>query len=394
MVLPLVLALACLPRALAEELAAPKLKQQAEELASPKLNRPATMGMPAAPTLPTVPAYSCLGVPSTWPEAQQSWCCENQQIGCPSTTTPESTTTEKATTTTPKPTTKLRTTTTTKVITTAEPTTTTKPVPTTTTTPAPTTTTNSCDSACNVNGVAGSCRDQIQQASLSDFLGSVNSCDLAQGFIVQQCPICGGCPPHEAGCGVIEPVTTPAPTTTIPKGDPCKAVCILGEQPATCTARIMWSKEHVFVGKPKACVQAHAMVLGQCAVCSQCTLEASTCEGPDEAASTEELFDCDQGATMEWSSAKAVWCCEHHTRGCDVAPQDQQVFFQKKVAEDGEAPGAEASTRRAAAAAFIGVAALGSAALLAARSSSMGRNTFRPPRARSIDGYVERFVAE
>jgi len=153
----------------------------------------------------------------------------------------------------------------------------------------------------------------------------------------------------------------------------------------------MWSKDHVFAHKPKACVQAHAMVLEQCSVCSQCSLKGSTCEDPAPAAGTEELFDCTSGAAVEWSEAKAIWCCEHHERGCDAAPQDKQVFFQKKVSQDAQAADAEqrlARRGRAFAAGFIGLGALGGVILLFARSSSSARRRC----VRHIDQPIDRLV--
>jgi len=342
----------------------PVLAKAEQVLAAPTFHRHAAQRVESP--------YNCLlGAVADWAQAQKVWCCKNQQVGC-QTSDNETIISDMSTTNASMSPTKekqvwtwgddekngnLRKTS-------------------LTTTSIQVTTTNSCDSLCTVNGVAASCRDQIQQASLSDFLGSVDSCHLAQQVTSEQCPICSGCPPHAAGCGVLELVTSPAPTTTIPKGDACKAVCTLGGQPATCIARIMWSKDHVFADKPKACVQAHAMVLEQCSVCSQCSLKGSTCEDPAPAAGTEELFDCTSGAAVEWSEAKAIWCCEHHERGCDVAPQDKQVFFQKKVSQDAQAADAEqrlARRGRAFAAGFIGLGALGGVVLLFARSSSSAR---------------------
>lgn len=360
-------------------------------LAAPSFHRQATPSIPTLPSLRILPSYTCVpSVASEWSEAQKMYCCKNQHLGCETTT--QTTTGRTATSSTStrlatserkvwswgdehethetqshdQRTSQLSSRRATSVS--------------STTSGIPTTTTNTCGSMCTINGVAASCRDQIQQASLSDFLGSVDSCSLAQRVTAEQCPVCGGCPPHEAGCGVLELVTTPAPTTTIPKGDACKAVCTLGGQPATCTARIMWSKDHVFADKPKACIQAHAMVLGQCSVCSLCTLKASSCEDPVPGSASEEIFDCTSGAAVEWSQAKAVWCCERHKRGCGVAPQDKRVFFQRKIAEDAAAAGAEQRLERrgrALAAGFIGLGALGSVILLFARSSSSGRRRCR-----------------
>jgi hypothetical protein len=93
----------------------------------------------------------------------------------------------------------------------------------------------------------------------------------------------------------------------------------------------MWSVDHIFAGKPKACQQAHSMVLKQCEVCSQCKVEHTECEAsapPD----TQEIFDCTSGAAVEWSDAKKAWCCENHQQACDLMPRDnRKVFFQRKV---------------------------------------------------------------
>jgi len=236
--------------------------------------------------------------------------------------------------------------------------------PPTTTTPPPTTTTNTCEDLCTVAGVTASCKDHIVQASMSDFLGMFDSCSFAQANIADQCPACGGCPPHAVGCNVLEAHTTMGPTTTIPQGDACNAVCTLGEQPATCNARVKWSLEHVFVGKPHACSQAHDMVLQQCDVCRLCELGETDC---GQAAPTNEdrLFDCDKGATMEWSQAKQVWCCEHQQKACDLNGAKQQVFFQRKDAEMDTAPaGLHSTTPLVCSIGFVGlVASIGIAAI-------------------------------
>lgn len=189
--------------------------------------------------------------------------------------------------------------------------------------------------------------------------------------------MCVGCPPHEVGCGILELTSTQGPTT-IPTGDACKAICTFGDQPATCTARIEWSKEHIFEGKPHACKQAHDMVLGQCEVCRHCTLQAATCtgeEGPEDANAEEQLFDCYQGAAVEWGTAKVLWCCEHHERGCDAVPRNRPVFFQKKISDDvAEADQQLARRGQVFRYGFIALCGVGSFALLFARSwSSVSR---------------------
>lgn len=148
------------------------------------------------------------------------------------------------------------------------------------TTSVTTTTTNTCSSRCTVNEVEASCKEHIQQTSLADYLGDRNSCSKAQAVIANQCPSCSGCPAHEAGCGVLELAPTPTPTSPAPRGGGCKAICVLGGQPATCTARITWSAQNVFGQKVGACSQAHAMVLDQCPVCGHCGQAETQCMDP------------------------------------------------------------------------------------------------------------------
>lgn len=222
-------------------------------------------------------------------------------------------------------------------------------------------------------GVTASCKDHIQQASMSDFLGLLDSCSMAQANIAANCPICGGCSPHAVGCGTLEAPTTVGPTTSIPKGDPCNAVCTFGEQPATCNARIRWSVEHVFVGKPHACSQAHDMVLDQCAVCSLCELGESEC-GAAAPTNEDRLFDCEKGASVEWSQAKAVWCCEHHSKACDHA-ETNHVFFQKKDAESSMTSKAHGSLSVVI---IAGLAALGASVLFVLRSTRRHHSSRTP----------------
>jgi len=75
------------------------------------------------------------------------------------------------------------------------------------------------------------------------------------------------------------------------------------------------------------------MVLDQCSVCSLCELGESEC-GAEAPTNEDRLFDCEKGASSEWSVAKAAWCCEHHSKACNRAETETR-FFQKKVAESG-----------------------------------------------------------
>jgi len=175
----------------------------------------------------------------------------------------------------------------------------------------------------------------VHRASMRDFLGDPDSCSLARAAVVAGCPACGGCSAHDAGCGVLELPPTVPPTTTIPPGGPCKAVCDLGGQKATCEDRMAWSVEHVFINKPDACAAAHDMVSRQCPVCGKCRRSAISCvdeetlaaqKAEEEAARHRDLFDCVVGGPSVWSGEKQRWCCEHKRRGCEGAP----LLFRQK----------------------------------------------------------------
>lgn len=176
---------------------------------------------------------------------------------------------------------------------------------------------------------------------MSDFLGSPDSCSLAQKVVTGQCDICGDCQPEELACGMLNYNTTAAPVTEPPHGEPCESVCTFGGNPASCQARISWSVEHLFQGKDQSCEKAHTLVMRQCPICSGCQVSHTQCASdPVPANDQERVFDCATGAKTEWNRAKQHWCCEHHHLGCDHASQDNDLHFQKKMAEmrfsDGE----------------------------------------------------------
>lgn len=175
--------------------------------------------------------------------------------------------------------------------------------------------------------------------------------------------------------------TTVAPTTTLPKGASCNAVCTLGGQPATCTARILWSKEHVFKkGAPKqACFQAHKMVLGQCDMCAACTLADTKCQDPEPPATeVDGQFDCLTGVVSTWSGAKKVWCCVHTNKGCSAQAdaEGHMVFKQKFDAESvARLQGNDGTGRNSRSIGFLGFGlAAFCAALLVVRRATPGES--------------------
>jgi len=75
------------------------------------------------------------------------------------------------------------------------------------------------------------------------------------------------------------PPTVP-PTTTIPQGGACEAVCELGGQKAKCETRMQWSVKNYFIAKYDACDSAQKMVTHQCPVCANCKVEHFGCVDP------------------------------------------------------------------------------------------------------------------
>jgi len=178
-----------------------------------------------------------------------------------------------------------------------------------------------CHAKCSMGGAGGTCSSQIQRAAFTDFLGDVGSCTKARELVVAQCPSCAGCRPKGAGCGLLEPITTPAPAGVAP----CDVGCFLGGQLATCGARMKWSSIHTFAGRPDACGAAEGLVRRQCSACGECKAEAFACEDDDtrreaaRAASGAPSFDCAAGLARwqdGWSEKKKAWCCKHEQRGC------------------------------------------------------------------------------
>eukprot|EP00413_Alexandrium_margalefii_P008904 CAMPEP_0204552362 /NCGR_PEP_ID=MMETSP0661-20131031/26544_1 /ASSEMBLY_ACC=CAM_ASM_000606 /TAXON_ID=109239 /ORGANISM="Alexandrium margalefi, Strain AMGDE01CS-322" /LENGTH=542 /DNA_ID=CAMNT_0051559371 /DNA_START=59 /DNA_END=1687 /DNA_ORIENTATION=- len=116
----------------------------------------------------------------------------------------------------------------------------------------------------------------------------------------------------------------------------CNAICVVENKPdATCRQRLAYAAQHIFGGRPDACVLAHAKVARHCVTCGPCAPEGRFCggqgaAGPVAAAaattaapeartsgssgSTTRPFDCIAGyANWEnvWSTRKKAWCCVH-----------------------------------------------------------------------------------
>jgi len=210
------------------------------------------------------------------------------------------------------------------------------PTTTNTTTTSASTSTSSvgCNLLCKVADKSGgssskktaTCKSLIQKSAFHDFLGDVDSCPKARDLVIDQCPACVACPLAAAGCGILEPISTPAPQV---HGPPCEAKCVFRESKATCGSRIMWASQHSFPGKPDACNRAYSMVLKQCPICKQCTSRAAGCptaaskaapprqEG--DVGTISDLFDCEQLSEFKekGQNERISWCCKHKHLGCE-----------------------------------------------------------------------------
>jgi len=198
---------------------------------------------------------------------------------------------------------------------------------TTTTLASTSTSTAGCAHLCKVGGPSSqtmaTCKSLIQNSAFHDFLGDVDSCPKARDKVLDQCPACEACPLTAAGCGVLEPISTPAP---IIHGPPCEARCIFRESKATCGSRIMWASQNSFPGKPDSCNRAYSMVLKQCPICKKCTSRAAGCPtggyapAPQQRATTDsDLFDCTQISDFKEKrqTERISWCCKHKHLGCE-----------------------------------------------------------------------------
>lgn len=192
---------------------------------------------------------------------------------------------------------------------------------------------SACTEVCEIEGESLACKEHILEASMSDFLGDPNSCDLARKAVAGQCEVCGECPLHEVGCGIMEWTTTSGkPTTTIHLDNACDAVCTLAGQDASCTDRIRWTADNVFTDKPMACHQAHESVLRECSVCGPCTVKGTGCKDEETRSGKPQPFDCQKGEDVEWSEEKKRWCCDEHQQACDLISSHRHIFFQKSLA--------------------------------------------------------------
>jgi len=219
---------------------------------------------------------------------------------------------------------------------TSAPVTTDAPVSTNTTTMSASTSTSSagCDVLCKVKKNSGgsssetmaTCKSLIQKSAFHDFLGDVDSCPKARDHVLNQCPACAACPLTAAGCGILEPISTPAPAI---HGPPCEARCVFRESKATCGSRIMWASQNSFPGKPDACNRAYSMVLEQCPICKQCTSRAAGCphgagdatppRQKGDAMTNSDLFDCTRISDFKekGQTERISWCCKHKHLGCE-----------------------------------------------------------------------------
>lgn len=164
-------------------------EEEVEELRAEQLaSKPSTTAVP----------WSCKGgfVPvDQWTQEQKDWCCEHEEVDCPSTTVA----------TTPGP------------------------VSTTTELPlnceggfvpvdqwtqeqrtwccghkqigCPTTTAAAgCDTRCAISGTEESCRTHITTAAVSEFAAESEPCIIAEEWVIKQCAACDACTLAEAGC--------------------------------------------------------------------------------------------------------------------------------------------------------------------------------------------------
>jgi len=68
----------------------------------------------------------------------------------------------------------------------------------------------------------------------------------------------------------------------------CASICAYKGMRASCESRIQWAAWNTYAGEEMPCLMAHALVLRQCSVCSNCTSKAVGCTG-DEAKFTVQF---------------------------------------------------------------------------------------------------------
>jgi len=91
---------------------------------------------------------------------------------------------------------------------------------------------------------------------------------------------------------------------------------VLGDQSATCEARILWVADNIYQTNENSCLEAHADVLKQCDICGRCPIAETTCtRGAGTPAPPFEEFDC-AGSAEHLSAQQQAWCCQHKGTGC------------------------------------------------------------------------------
>lgn len=138
------------------------------------------------------PAYDCsVGFENweqLWTPDWKAWCCQNEQKGCPSTSTPA-----MATTGTP-------------TLTVTQRNSTTLPRVASTQSRAITTIAkNPCDKHCVVKDLNATCRARIYRASTHEAKDATSPCVVAVGLVSSECgDVCSDCTLETYGCGVLQ----------------------------------------------------------------------------------------------------------------------------------------------------------------------------------------------
>jgi len=96
--------------------------------------------------------FDCsVGEPTSWEEKQKTWCCQHEHRGCPGDAA------------------------------------------------APTNATG-CDTHCSYSGKIATCKARVYWASTHQFLNEKDACVSGHKLVLSQCPSCGNCTLHDAGC--------------------------------------------------------------------------------------------------------------------------------------------------------------------------------------------------
>jgi len=174
-----------------------------------------------------------------------------------------------------------------------------------------------CNAVCGYGHQAATCRERVNYlAAHPPFLGEADACARAFGRVLVNCAsACSSCTLAATGCG-----SPPPPSKVLPRSSACSKSCTYLGKSASCGFRVQWGANHRYLGHPHACKLAHTMVLGQCSVCSNCTLAGSACVGPAPVSpATDDKFHCSDGFDnweQGWSDAKKAWCCAEKKIAC------------------------------------------------------------------------------